>query len=226
MTSGRLCVFSLRCRSRCRAPCFHNAPLAIRPRNDCIGLYNTGGACGIPCCARSRSHRRRHHQRLAAGHRSHRCGYRRGHGLVTHYALYPARTRTRHRGQPDTVHCLGVSAQRRLSTAVRRWPVGLPSRSLITLRDHGAAVAELRSNRNGRLSTPPYGPGCGDCAGGGDMQCSPICTLGFLFLRRMAAGLCRCSILATSSPEMLFVRAGTRPLNGLIWPKAGCASIA
>jgi hypothetical protein len=43
------------------------------------------------------------------------CGYRRGHGLVTHDALYPARTRTRDRGRPDTVRPPGVGAQRPLS---------------------------------------------------------------------------------------------------------------
>ena len=147
--------------------------------------------------------------------------------MVTHYALYPARIRTRDRSQPDTVHCLGVSAQRRLSTAVRRWPVGLPSRSLITLRDHGAAVAELRSNRNGRLKHALYGPGCGDCAGGRDMQCLPICTLGFLFLRRTWLPACAgVRYWPRHLPSCCWSGRATRASDGLIWPKDGYASIA
>jgi hypothetical protein len=110
---------------------------------------NSGRPRGIPCCAWPPSHRCGH-QWLAAGNRGHGCNCSRRHGLGTHDALYPARTRTRHRRQLDTACSLDVGAQRRLSPPFVIGRVGFQRRSLTaTTRNHGAAVAVLRSNRDG-----------------------------------------------------------------------------
>ncbi len=54
----------------------------------------------------------------------------------------------------------------------------------------------------------------------------PFCTTGFLFLRRECGASCVRRSLAGTSPKCCSAHANTSPLIGLIWPKAGCASIA
>jgi hypothetical protein len=54
----------------------------------------------------------------------------------------------------------------------------------------------------------------------------PFCTPGFLFLRLERRASCVGRSLADTSPKCCSAHASTSPLIGLIWPKAGYASIA
>jgi hypothetical protein len=54
----------------------------------------------------------------------------------------------------------------------------------------------------------------------------PFRTPGFFFLRRECGASCMNRPLAGTSPKCRSADARTWPLIGLIWPKAGCASIA
>ncbi len=54
----------------------------------------------------------------------------------------------------------------------------------------------------------------------------PFCTPGFVFLRPECGASCVGRSLAGTSPKCCSAHASTWPLIGLIWPKAGYASIA
>ena len=54
----------------------------------------------------------------------------------------------------------------------------------------------------------------------------PFCTPVFLFLRREFGTSCVGQSIAGTSPKCFSAHANTSPLIGLIWPKAGCTSIA
>jgi len=104
-----------------------------------------------------------------------------------------------------------------ISTDIRSSNMTATSRRFLTLR-----LSRV-------ISSADYDPVC-RCVG--IVSCPrsdvwlPFCTPGFLFLRRECGASCVGRSLAGTSPECRSAHASTWPLIGLIWPKAGYASIA